>query len=237
MVTRHAQPGTIWRSPAYTVCKSVLLRLVHGGMVCGAIVLGASALSGCSAWKHSSGVRALDLTPKEWASLGQPGSQHQLLQQLVGAWRVRITFWSSPESKGQVSHGTSESRWVLGGRFIQENFTGKVEGEPYTGMGMIGYDNGARGFKTVWLDSFNTSVASASGSYVEATKTFELVGEVYDPMRGGLKEVRSTIHLATPDSYIFSMYDETPTGRRFKSFEMYYSREARQSPSLLQKPN
>jgi hypothetical protein len=172
------------------------------------------------------GVSAVGLTPSEWASLSKPGPSHKLLASFAGDWDVKVTFWSDPKSKGDSSSGTSKISWILGDRFLQENFKGKIAGEDYVGLGIIGYDNGSRTFKTVWADSLNTAMTTSVGKYDPERNTFELESQVYDPLVSGVKSVYSTIKINSPDSYTFSMLDRSPEGREFKSLEMEYSRRS-----------
>lgn len=182
--------------------------------------------AGCAArGPGADGVSAIGLTPHEWASLSQPSSAHDLLQQFVGEWSVKLTFWSSPGAQGQSSHGHSSIAWMLGRRFVQEHFKGQILGESFEGLGIIGYDNGAREFKTLWLDSLNTAMTVATGRYVSHTQTLELESELYDPLRSGVKVVRSTLRFTSPDSYVFTMHDESPDGKSFTSLEMVYARK------------
>jgi hypothetical protein len=180
---------------------------------------------GCVGRASERPVSAVGLTPTEWASLSRPGPSHKVLAPFVGEWNVRMTFWSSPSAKPETSTGSSSIAWVLGQRFLQEKFTGAVAGDSFEGMGIIGYDNASRVFKTIWVDSLNTTMAMASGKFFAEKNTFELTSELYDPLLSREKTVRSTIQFTSNDSYLFSMIDESPEGKEFKSLEMEYTRK------------
>ena len=189
------------------------------------VLCGVALLTGCSMQRGQRGVRPEDLTPSEWASLSKPGESHKLLQGFAGAWDVTITFWSSPNAAPQDSHGTSTLSWILGDRFLKEDFHGDVMGESYQGLGLMGYDAAARRFMTVWLDSLNTAIAVQQGSYSPDSSTFELAGEVYDPLLGRNKKTRSEIKVISPSQYSVTMTDTAPNGASFKSLEIVYSRQ------------
>jgi hypothetical protein len=187
----------------------------------------ACSLGACSLLSSKDGVdgvSARGLSPQEWAALSKPGPSHRLLETFVGEWDVQLTFWSDPRSKSDSSSGTSKISWILGERFLQEHFSGKIGGEDYTGLGMIGYDNGSRTFKTVWADSMNTALTVSSGRYYPDTNSFLLESQVYDPLVSGVKTIQSKFQINSPDSYTFSMTDTSPEGRQFTSFEMRYTR-------------
>jgi hypothetical protein len=172
----------------------------------------------------ANGVSAIGLTPQEWASLSQPGESHKLLQPFVGEWDVHLTFWSSPHSKGQSSKGSSSIEWMLDRRFVREQFRGEIAGKVFEGLGIMGFDGGAREFRSLWIDSLNTAMTVATGRYLPDANAFELSSELYDPLKSGLKVVKSTIRFISPDNYVLSMHDESPEGKSFTSFEMVYSR-------------
>lgn len=171
------------------------------------------------------GVSAQGLTPGEWASLSQRGPSHKLLDMFVGDWNAQISFWSAPGADPQRSRGTSSIRWILGDRFLQEDFKGDVVGEQFQGMGLMGYDNAARQFKTVWIDSLNTALAVSYGKFLAERNAFDMASDVYDPLLGRTKTVRSMLAIESPDKYSFSMVDTAPNGQEFTSLEILYSRK------------
>jgi len=182
---------------------------------------------GCSSLSNHSaedGVSARTLTPMQWAAISRPGPSHKFLAMFAGEWESEISFRSSPDQQRQVSRGASTIRWVLGDRFLQEDFQGEAGGEKFQGMGLMGFDNGARQFKMVWVDSLNTAVAVSSGRYNPEQNVFEMTSEVYDPLIGALKTVKSVLRIKSADKYEFSMFDTAPNGREFISFEMLYTR-------------
>ena len=171
------------------------------------------------------GVSARSLTPMEWATLSRPGPSHKLLEMFAGEWDSEISFRSGPNDERQVSSGASNIHWVLGNRFLQEDFEGEAAGEKFQGMGLMGYDNGARQFKMVWIDSLNTALAVSAGRYNPERNVFEMTSDVYDPLLGAVKTVKSVLHVKSPDKYEFSMVDTAPDGREFTSLEMVYTRK------------
>ncbi len=193
-------------------------------------VAAALLLGGCSFRSGPRGVQPEELTPAQWAALSKPGESHKLLDAFAGSWDVRIRFWSSPSAAPQDSHGTSTLSWILGDRFLQEDFQGDVLGEAYQGLGLMGYDAAARRFMTVWLDSLNTVIAMQQGSYSPDKGTFELRGEVYDPLIGRNKTTRSEIRILSPNEYSVSMIDMAPNGADFKSLEIVYTRRGEGVP-------
>ena len=100
-----------------------------------------------------------------------------------------------------------------------------MAGQYYKGRGIMGYDAGARLFTSIWIDSLNTSMAISKGKFSPDSKTFELVGEVYDPLMGRMKETYTEIRLVSNDEYEINMIDNAPNGRKFRSLSLVYRRK------------
>jgi hypothetical protein len=191
------------------------------------IIVSATLLVGCFSRPKVSepdGVDATALSEREWMALSKPGPSHRLLELFVGSWNAKITFRSGPDGESEVSQGKSRVAWVLGDRFIKEDFEGEALGERFQGMGITGYDNAARRFTNVWIDSLNTALATSYGKYLSDENTFDFVGEIYDPLRGGMKSTRSTMRIISTDKYEYVMFDTGPNGKEYRALEIEYSR-------------
>lgn len=170
------------------------------------------------------GVKPRHLTPEEWAAISQPGSHHGLLSMFVGEWDVDVTSWKDPRANPERSKARSSSAWVLGFRFVREKYRSLARGPRYEGLGFLGYDAGANLYNSVWMDSLNTSIATSKGVFNPVTATFELTGEIYDPLAGSTKETHTFIQIISNDSYVVSMVDRSAGGKDFKSLELTYRR-------------
>ena len=158
----------------------------------------------------------------EWAALSEPGASHRLLAPLEGNWTTEMKFWSQPGVGESSSQGKSSFKWIMGGRFLKEEVLGSVLEQTFQGLGLMGYDNAKRRFTTVWVDSFNTGIATAEGTYAADNQKFSFVGSTYDPLINGVKETKSEIDIVNADQFVFRMFDTAPDGREFKSLEITY---------------
>lgn len=186
-------------------------------------------LVGCSAMRpqtDETDAAPRPQTTEEWVALSKPSGAHRLLEGFVGTWDIKITFWSTPDAIPQVSKGVSDSKWVLGGRFVQESFSGVAGGEKFDGIGLMGFDNGRRRVETVWIDSMNTALATAKGTFDPESQIFEFEGTVFDPLTSSDKVTKSTVKFLSPNHYVFTMYDHDRIKGDFKSLEMEYVRKA-----------
>jgi hypothetical protein len=57
----------------------------------------------------------------EKQKLMQPGVQHAQLDRMAGSWTVAVTFKAGSGAEYQ-STATSEAKWILGGRFLQQQY-------------------------------------------------------------------------------------------------------------------
>src|SRR5262245_57788229 len=67
-----------------------------------------------------------DLFQQYLEKFGPPGPEHKLLEPLVGTWHASCKMWHDPSQKPHESDGTLVRKAVMGARFIQEDFDGKM---------------------------------------------------------------------------------------------------------------
>src|SRR5262245_37899731 len=54
--------------------------------------------------------------------LATPGEHHQRFDVLAGKWQLAVKWRDKPDAKWTESKGTAEYKWILGGRFLLEEF-------------------------------------------------------------------------------------------------------------------
>ncbi len=95
--------------------------------------------------------------------LGTPGEEHKKLEAMIGEWDVVSKMWMGP-GEPQVSKATSKNVSFLGGRFVMQDYKGTWMGQPFTGVGLMGYDNFKKQHVGMWLDSWSTGISTQTGS-------------------------------------------------------------------------
>jgi hypothetical protein len=156
---------------------------------------------------------------------GQPGDAHKKLDAIVGTWDTKITLWMVPGADPMSSSGVSEARWVLGGRYLQQEFKGDFEGMPFEGMGYTGYDNVRKRYWGSWIDNMSTAMMTSTGSIAEDGKSWSFSGTMPDPMSGADTPVDEKITIVTEDHHTMEMWTPGPDGKKFKSMEIVYTRK------------
>jgi Protein of unknown function (DUF1579) len=156
---------------------------------------------------------------------GTPGPEHQKLDGMVGTWQTKVTMWSVPGADPMVMEGTSDNQWVLGGRYLEQRFSGSFAGMPFEGRGYTGYDNVKKQYWGTWMDNMSTSIMLSTGSVGDDGKTWTFTGTAPDPMTGKDQTVTSKMTVIDADHHTMEMWGPGPDGKTFKSMEIAYSRK------------
>ena len=158
-----------------------------------------------------------------WQAYASPNDNHKMLDPLVGTWSHVAKWWMTPDSQPETSKGTSETKWVMGGRYLQHAAKGMSMGQPFEGMGFTGFDNGRQTYQTIWMDNMGTGMMIGEGSYDSSKKTLTDHGRFTDPMVGQ-RSYRGVITFIDDDRYSYEMYGADENGKEFRMMEILYTR-------------
>ncbi len=170
------------------------------------------------------------MTPEQEAMMqkcmeaGKPGAGHKVLEGMVGSWSHTVKMWMEPNGQPDISKGTSEIRWILGGRFLEHKVTGMAMNQPFEGLGIIGFDNVTQEYQGIWTDSMSTAMMMGTGTYDAATKTINDKGTFSCPMVGKKCAYRSTTRLVDKDHFTFEFFCAGPEGKEMRMMEIQYVR-------------
>jgi hypothetical protein len=153
-----------------------------------------------------------------------PGDAHKKLSSIVGTWDAKVTMWMDPAAPPTVSSGTSKNKWVLGGRWIQQNFSGTMMGRPFSGIGYTGYDNIKKQYVATWMDDMSTQMMVSSGNASD-DKTYEFSAVVDDPVTGKPAPLKEKMTYVDNDHHLFEMWGPAPDGKTYKMMEINYTRK------------
>ena len=153
---------------------------------------------------------------------GTPGAEHAWLNKMAGSWDLTATFWMGPGGPPTTSTGSAERSMILGGRVMVEKVTSQMMGQPFEGLGMMGFDNVSGKYWGTWNDNMSTGVMSSTGTCADGRCEFESVAN--DPVTGKAATARMTSEHG-PDREVHAMFVAGPDGRQFKSMELVYTRK------------
>jgi hypothetical protein len=156
--------------------------------------------------------------------LAIPGEVHKLLASLEGTWTTKTRSWMEPDKAPIETTGTCEQKLLLGGRYLQQEYTGDMMGEPFTGYNIMGYDNHTKKYVSVWFDSMSTGINFFEGTASEDGKTITQESSYDDPIKGPTVW-RSVTRIADDNTLLYEMYLTPKGGKEEKMMEMTVSRK------------
>jgi hypothetical protein len=158
-----------------------------------------------------------------YTKLGTPGAHHKTLASMAGSWNTKIKSWMEPDKPPMESTGACEQKMILGGRFLQQEFTGEMMGSGFTGIGVTGYDNHTRKYVSTWIDSMGTAILFFEGTAGADGKTITQESRYDDPVKGPMKW-RSVTRIVDDNTFLFEMDGIDKNGKEEKMMEITYTR-------------
>jgi len=159
-----------------------------------------------------------------YTKLGTPGAPHKMLASMAGSWDTKIKSWMEPNKPPMESKGTCEQKMILGGRFLQQEFTGDMMGSTFIGIGVTGYDNHTKKYVSTWMDSMGTAILFFEGTASSDGKTITQESHYDDPIKGPMKW-RSVTKIVNDNTHVFEMYGTAKKGKEEKMMEITYTRK------------
>lgn len=160
-----------------------------------------------------------------YQKVGTPGQPHTFLARLEGSWTTRNRGWVSPDQPPMESTGTCEQKMILGGRYLEQVYTGDMGGAPFTGICVLGYDNHEKKYVSTWIDSMSTGISRFEGTASRDGRTIRQESRYDDPVRGPALW-RTVTRIKDDNTIEFEMF-LTPKGRKEeKMMEMTMTRKA-----------
>jgi hypothetical protein len=183
--------------------------------------------------KHATGKQESKANPdtqemmKKWMDAASPGAHHKALEHFIGKWDLASKMWmEGPGKPPSQAKGTSEVKWILGGRYTLEEMKGEIMNMPHIGMGITGYDNFKKQYVSLWIDNMSTAMFNTLGAFDASGKILTSTGKMDEPMTGETdKTVKYVVQIVDKDKHIFSIYDLPGTPNEFKVVEITYTRK------------
>lgn len=159
-----------------------------------------------------------------WKRAAMPGEPHKLFATLVGSWTTTTKEWTDPGKPPMESTGTAESRMLMEGRFLHQEFHGQMMGQPFTGMSIDAYDNIRKKYVTIWVDTRGTGVFIMEGTASADGKTISLRGSHAEP-GGGQMNHRAIWKIIDANNQLVEMYSSRQGRKEAKMMEITYTRK------------
>ncbi len=159
-----------------------------------------------------------------WKQMATPGEPHKLFATLAGSWTTTNKEWMEPGKPPTESTGTAEMKMLLDGRFLYQEFSGNMMGQPFSGVGIDAYDNMTKKYVTAWMDTMGTGIFMMEGTASADGKTITLKGSHPEP-GGGKMTHRAIWKIVDGNTQLFDMYGAHHGGKEMKVLEITYSRK------------
>ena len=159
-----------------------------------------------------------------WKKLGTPGEPHKLFGTLAGSWTTTTKEWMEPGKPPTESTGTADMKMLLDGRFLYQEYNSQMMGQPFSGVGIDGYDNMTKKYVTAWIDTMGTGIFFMDGTASADGKTITLKGQHPVPGGGQMKH-RAIWKIVDNNSQTFEMYGTHPGQKEMKFLEIVYTRK------------
>ena len=157
---------------------------------------------------------------------GTPGPQHQMLAKMAGEWNATVKYQMDPSQPWQEEHSTSTITNLMDGRYSQEVTSGTMMGQPFSGMGITGYDNVTGKFVSTWIDNMGTGILTSTGTADASGKVIQWIGSMSDPLTGKPTKERMVTTFVDDDHHTFEMYSVPPGAKKeMKTMVIEYSRK------------
>lgn len=160
-----------------------------------------------------------------WKKLAQPGEPHKLFASLAGSWTTQTKEWMEPGKPPMDSAGTAETKMLLDGRFLYQEYHAQMMGQPFSGIGIDGYDNVTKKYVTAWIDTMGTGIFFMEGTASADGKTITLKGSHPEP-GGGKMSHRAVWKIQDSNNQTFEMYGtHGHGGKEMKFLEIVYTKK------------
>lgn len=153
-----------------------------------------------------------------WTAAATPGEHHGHMVKLVGNFTYTMKSWTDPASPPMETTGKRTAEMVMGGRYLEEKFTGDFMGQTFEGLGTLGYDNVGKQYVGTWIDNMSTGIMTMHGTC--GKDGWEMTGESLDPMTGKPVTSRSKLSMPDADTIFMEMWMPGPDGKEMKWMEM-----------------
>jgi hypothetical protein len=172
-----------------------------------------------------------EMTPEQKAEMeaymkaGTPGAPHKALAATVGTYDLKIRSWHEPGGAPMEDPGTATRSMALDGRVLVEQVKSSMMGMPYTGHGMMGFDNVTGKYWSTWNDSMSTGILVTEGTCDDQGKTCTFTGTWNDAIKKAPVKARMTTRWTSPTTEIFELYAPGKDGKEFKMMEITYTKK------------
>lgn len=149
---------------------------------------------------------------------------HANLAKFSGEWTGTTKTWFEPDVVADESPMTGTIKVILGGRFLMHEYSGSLQGKPFDGLAIFGFDIATNKFQMAWVDSFHmsTGIMFSEGDAGDKFSAFGTYFTGPDTPRWGW---RTEIEQIDDDNIVITAYNVEPDSADQIATETRYTRK------------
>lgn len=199
------------------------LRRLSSGFVCGVAAM-AITITGAAVSTAAPGDEGQDFR-RAVEQAARVTDFHKKLKPIRGKYTQTIKWWSSPTAEPVESTSRSDTEWILGGRFLKQEFQGKWMEMPFKAVAILGYDRGAKEYTSVWMDTLGTKILFNRGTCDEKRTAITMHGEYINAVTGETVKAKSIMQMPNKKGELkIEVFRTGSDGQEFKCLEVVTKR-------------
>ena len=150
----------------------------------------------------------------------------EAFQAEVGSWDAEVKTWMTPDGDPEITTGSEEIE-MMGSNWLISNFYGQALGQPFRGIGQLGYDATKKKFVGTWIDTLTPGLSLMQGDYDGETKTFTYFAKSPDPASGEQQLTKMVSQIIDENHKSFKVFVQLPEedGAWWQQMEIQYTRK------------
>ena len=149
---------------------------------------------------------------------------HADLAKFAGEWTGTTKTWFEPDVVADESPMTGTIKVILGGRFLMHEYSGSLQGKPFEGVAIFGFDIATNKFQMAWVDSFHMS-SGIMFSEGDAGEKFSAFGTYFTGPNTPRWGWRTELEMIDEDNIVITAYNVEPDSADQIATETRYTRK------------
>jgi hypothetical protein len=151
----------------------------------------------------------------------KPQKEHELLKEFEGEWTVLAKCY---QPSVEENHGTQTAKVKLGGFWLMFNYKSEMDGTPFEGHGMMGYDPRKSSYVGTWTDSWSPTMTRFEGKADATSRIITMTCDSVDPKTGQPMSHRMVMEITDADHWTHRFFAFDRDGKEALMSEMFYTR-------------
>ena len=156
--------------------------------------------------------------------ISKESGPHLRLASLVGSWDGSTRTWFEKDVLADESPMRGKVAMVFDGRFLSYEYTGSLNGKPFEGKMLWGYNLGTKQCEMSWIDTFHMGTGIMQSIGNETGNGFSVLGSYGGE---GMPEPwgwRTELEIINSDQFLIRAFNISPEGDEAKATETIYHR-------------